>query len=308
VKTQPGVLDPGSPIPAIPSRLRRVDGKTADELGLDRDGSRYFRIEFILTWTTDLPPDTRLVEGTWWKPPYDTPQISIGQYAARTLRIGVGSTLEFESSGKTLQGRIANVRDVEFSRPGSSNQFIFSPGSLDGLPASYVGALRVEPAKIAPLQSSLFSRFPNVTAIDVGQVLSRVQVILDKIATVIRFIALFAILAGVVILASSVASTRYQRIREAVLLKTLGATRSQVTRIQAAEFMIVGTVAGMIGALMAAAAADYLLGKLLETEFEFRWLPLLVGTVATAVLAIATGWIASRGVLNSRPLEILREN
>jgi putative ABC transport system permease protein len=308
MRTQPGIVDPGSPVPAVPSRLQLVDGKTEEELGLDERDRRYFRIEFILTWAQEIPPDTRILSGTWWKPPYERNLISVGERAARNLKIQVGSTMQFESSGRIVNGTVANIRDVEFSRPGSSNQFIFSPGSLDGLPSSYVGALRVAATNTGSLQSALFRKFPSLTSVDVGQVISRVQVILDKIAAVIRFIAFFAILSGVIILASSVASTRYQRIREAVLLKTLGATRKQVARIQAAEFLIVGTVAGLIGGLLAAAAADYLLGELLDTEFEFRWVPLLVGTVCTAALAIATGWIASRGVLNHRPLEILREN
>ncbi len=308
VRTQPGVVDPGEPIPAIPARLQRLNGSTADELALDPPDRRYFRIEFVLTWAEDQPPDTRIVEGKWWRAPFGTPLISVGQYAANHLRIRVGSTLEFESSGQTIRGTVANIRDAEFARPGTSNQFIFSPGSLEGLPASYVGALRVRPAAVVAVQNALFSRFPAVTSIDVGQILSRVQGILDKIAAVIRFVALFAIVAGVIILASSVASTRYQRIREAVLLKALGATRSQVARIHAAEFLIVGTVAGLIGALLASAAAYYLLGKLLDTEFEFRWAPLLAGMAGTAALAMVTGWLASRGVLKHRPLEILRDN
>jgi putative ABC transport system permease protein len=308
VRSQAGVLDPGEPIPAIPARLQRLDGKTADELNLEPGDRRFFRIEFVLTWAAELPPDSRVVEGKWWRAPYETPQISVSQVAANHLRVRIGSTLEFESSGKIIRGTVANIRDSEFGRPGTSNQFIFSPSSLTGLPSSYVGAMRVQPSAVPGLQSSLFSRFPAVTSIDVGQVLLRVQGILDKIAAVIRFVALFAILAGVIILASSVASSRYQRIREAVLLKALGATRAQVARIHAAEFLIVGTVAGVIGGGLAAAAAYYLLGKLLDTTFEFRWAPLVVGTASTAALAMATGWLASRGVLNHRPLEVLREN
>lgn len=308
LKTQPGITDAGAPIPAVPARLQRIDEKTAEETDLEPHDRRYFQMEFVLTWTAALPPDTKILEGQWWHAPYGTPMISVGESAARSLKIHVGSILEFNSSGHIVRGKVVNIREVEFGRPGSNNQFIFSPGTLDGLPASYVGALRMAPPDVARFQSALFTKFPSITSIDVGQVLARVQQLLDRISNVIRFIAFFAILAGIIILASSVVATRYQRIREAVLLKTLGATRAQVARIQAAEFLIVGLAAGLIGCLLAAAAADYLLGKLLETEFNFQWLPLLVGTLATAALAIAAGWIASRGILNHKPLEILREN
>ena len=162
--------------------------------------------------------------------------------------------------------------------------------------------------RVAEFQGSLFRQFPNVTSIDVGQVLTRVQDLLNKVSLVIRFVALFAIASGIIILAAGVVSTRYQRIREVVLLKTLGATRQQIGRIQAAEFLIIGSAAGLIGGILAAIAAHYLLGKLLNTEFDFQWIPLLAGVAATAALSIATGWLASRGVLNHKPLQTLREN
>ncbi len=308
LREQPGMEDAADPIPAISARLQLINGRTADELQLEPRNRRFFQIEFILSWSEQVPPDTRIAEGRWWVRPFDAPLISVSRNAARLLGIEVGSTLEFDSSGWAIRGAVANIRESGFTGPGSGNQFIFSPGALDAVPASYVGALRVAPTALPGIQSALFARFPGVTCIDVGQVLLKVQDLIDKVADVIRFVAVFAISAGVVILAASVASTRYQRIREAVILKTLGATRSQVARIQAAEFLIIGLAAGFIGCLVAAAAAAYLLGTLLDTEFEFRWAPLLVAAVATAALAIATGWIASRGVLSHRPLEVLREN
>jgi putative ABC transport system permease protein len=250
----------------------------------------------------------RVIEGSWWSSEPGAPAISVGEGAARRLKIGVGSTLEFLSSGRTVTGKVANLRETEFSRPGSNNQFIFSPGSLDGLSASYVGNIRARPSAIPSLQRDLYTHAPNVTAIDVGQILDTVQKLLDQVSNVIRFISAFAILGGILILASSVMATRFQRVREAVLLKTLGATRAQVVRIQAAEFLILGGFAGAIGCLLAAAAANYLLGTELETDFTFRWIPMMIGTVGTAAVAVATGWISSRGILDHKPLEVLREN
>jgi putative ABC transport system permease protein len=307
LRSQSGVRDAGTPIPAIPSRLLKVDGKSADQLALDTDDRRYFQTEFVLTWTEKLPPDTRLVQGAWWTPPFREPMVSVGSTAARWLKIRLGSMLEFAAGGKTLRARATSIRDFDFSRPGNNNQFIFAPGALDGCPASYVGGVRVVPSDVAKVQSVLFDRFPTVTSIDVGQVLMRVQDLVDKIANVIRFVAFFSIVSGVIILASSIVATRYQRIREAVLLKTLGATRAQLARIQAAEFLVVGLVAGLIGSLLASVAARFVLGRMLEVESSFRWRPVLFGTVATSALAIATGWVASRGILNHKPLEILRE-
>jgi putative ABC transport system permease protein len=234
--------------------------------------------------------------------------ISVGENAAQRLKIGIGSILDFDVSGRLVRGKVVNLRDADFSRPGTSNQFIFSPGSLEGLPTSYIGNVRMQPALVAEFQGSLFRRFPNITSIDVGQVLTRIQDLLDRISNIIRFIAFFAILSGIIILAASVVSTRYQRIREVVLLKTLGATRSQVARMQATEFLILGSAAGLIGGFLAAIAAHYLLGNLLNTEFNLQWIPLIAAVGTTAALSMITGWLASRGVLNHKPLEVLREN
>jgi putative ABC transport system permease protein len=295
-------------IPAVSSRLLSIDGKTFDQMDLEPHERRRFQGEFTLTWAESIPPDTRIVEGRWWRPPYGEAMISVGEEAARQFKISLGSVIEFDISGKSVRGKVVNIRDIEFSRPGISNQFIFSPGSLDGFPTSYIGAARMPSSRVADFQTSLFKQFPNITSIDVGQVLVRIQNLLDNISTVIRFVAIFAIVSGIIILASSVVSTRHQRIREAILFKTLGATRYQVAGIQAAEFLIIGSAAGLVGGIIAAIAAHFLLGKLLNTKFDFQWIPLLVGTAATAILAIATGWLAGRGVLSHKPLEILREN
>jgi len=308
LQEQRGTVDSSSLIPMVSARLERVNGKTMEQIERESPNRHHYHGEYSLTWIQDLPSDTKLVEGQWWKPPFSEKLLSVTEEAAREMQIGIGSVLQFNCSGVTISGKVTSIRSVEFVRPGSSNQFVFSPGSLDNLPTSYIGALRVPQSQVSRVQGELFSRFPSVTSIDVGQILNRVQNLLDRIAAIIRFVAFFAILSGIVIMASSIASTRFQRIREAVLLKTLGATRAQVARIQAAEFLIIGLVAGLIGGLLAAAAAHYMLGNLLDTEFRFRWIPFLAGTLATAIVAMITGWIANRGVLNSKPLEILREN
>ena len=122
------------------------------------------------------------MEGRWWQPPFITPVISVGEEAARQFKIRIGSILEFDASGRTVRGKVVNIRDIEFSRPGISNQFIFSPGSLSDLPVSYIGTAQMDPARVADFQSALFKQYPGVTSIDVGQVLVRIQELLDKVS------------------------------------------------------------------------------------------------------------------------------
>jgi len=295
-------------IPSISAQLMKIDGRVPTRPGRERDDRDRGRREFTLTWTEALPPDTSILEGEWWRKPFDKPMVSVEAYAAERYGISVGSILEFEISGRVLSAEVTSIRNTEFPRPGGSNQFIFSPGSLEGFPASYIGTVRMPAPAVAEFQKSLFRRFPNVTSIDVGDILIRVQDLLDRLSVVVRFIALFAIASGLIILASSVTSTRYRRIRETILFRILGATRSQLRWILTVELLTIGSSAGLVGGLLAAGAAHYLLGNLLDVDFEFRWGSLLAGIALTAVLTAITGWLAGRGILKHKPLEVLREN
>jgi putative ABC transport system permease protein len=133
------------------------------------------------------------------------------------------------------------------------------------------------------------------------------QSVVDKIAQVVRFISLFAILAGAIILSSSVAGTRFRRMREVVILKTLGATRWRVSRIFSVEFLVLGAVAGVMGTLLADSFANLLLKRFLDAQVSWPIVPSLIAVAATALIANAAGWMASFRILGQKPLEILRE-
>jgi putative ABC transport system permease protein len=177
---------------------------------------------------------------------------------------------------------------------------------LDGLPVIYYGSVRMEPRAVAALQRASYERFPTVTVINVADVLEIVQQVVDQIALVVRFISAFAILAGAVILASSVAGTRFRRVREVVILKTLGATRGRVAGIFSVEFLVLGTVAGIMGSLLASAFSALVLKRLLDAEFHVDLLPNLICIVATGLIANIAGWLASFRILGQKPLEVLR--
>jgi putative ABC transport system permease protein len=143
--------------------------------------------------------------------------------------------------------------------------------------------------------------------VNVADVLQIVQEVIDQIALVIRFISAFSILAGAIILASSVAGTRFRRIREVVILKTLGATRNRVAEIFSIEFLVLGTVAGIIGSLLGSGFAALILKRLLNAPARYDLIPNLICIAATALIANAAGWLASFRILGQKPLEILRQ-
>jgi len=164
----------------------------------------------------------------------------------------------------------------------------------------------VDPARVGELQRAMFTSYPTVTVINVAQALESLRSILLQVTLVIEFLAGFSIFAGLVILASSIAGTRYRRIREVVVLKTLGGTRRRIAAIFSVEFAMLGLVAGLVGVVFANLVAKYVL-KQMTLPWTIPWGMSAVALALTALLTVAAGWAASFRVLGQKPLEVLRE-
>ena len=186
-------------------------------------------------------------------------------------------------------------------------EFVFSPGPLDGLPAVYYGSASVRPADVAAMQRVVYQQFPTVTVVNIADVMQIIDDVVQRIAAVIRFISAFTILAGAVMVASSVAGTRFRRMREVVTLKTLGATRQRIAWIFSIEFLTLGAVAGLMGTALASGFAALVLNRLLEIHYKLNVLTDASAVVISALTATAAGWLASFRILGRKPLEILRE-
>jgi putative ABC transport system permease protein len=226
--------------------------------------------------------------------------------AAEQLKIKPGARLTWTVSVQTVEAEVACVYRNEEVRMGGSPDFVFSPGSLEHLPLQYFAALRLKPESVAAFQRESFRQMPSVTIINGADVIEIIQQVVDQIALIVRFISAFAIVAGAIILASSVAATRFRRVREVAILKTLGATRRRVASIFSVEFLILGGVAGLLGSLLATGFANLLLVRLLEAKARLDWAPAAVAIVLSAVIANVAGWMASARILEQTPLEVLR--
>jgi putative ABC transport system permease protein len=262
--------------------------------------------QFNLTWAQDIPPSTEILEGSWWEGQPKEPLVSVQEFAAQALGLNVGSVIEWNAIEGRIRARVANIRRPDTIRIGSNNQFILSPGALDGFSAVYYGALRVNPSAVPALQSKIFGQFPTVTVINAADILQIIQEVMDRVSIAVRFVAAFAICGGLIVLASSVAGTRYRRMREVAILKTVGATQGTLVRMFCTEFAVIGSAAGLIGGALGIVASAILVGQLLDTDYRFTWMPVIVAGISTAVLTVVTGCLASYGVLNQKPLEILR--
>jgi len=292
--------------PSVSSTLISVDGTPIEQITKGDATRRFTNTVFVLTWTRDLPQATTILQGKWWEPKPAEPLVSVNDVAAEALGIHVGAMLEWNAPGGMIRARVANIRRTDGVRTGVNNQFILSPGALDGFATAYYGSVRVKSGGIGALQTRIFAEYPTVTVVNAADILEIVQDVMDKTSQAIRFVAGFAIFGGLIVLASSVAGTRHRRMREVAIFRTVGATKRSLVRIFSAEFLVIGTVAGVLGSVLATILSSVLVGRLLDAPYHFRWLPAVIATVITAALTVTAGWIASYGVLRRKPLDILR--
>ena len=304
VARQPGVESKPEIFGAVSLKLATVDGVPVEKMNLEGFGRRFLRTGPV-TWMAGKPSDIDLVSGSWWQG--GDPQVCVEHEAARMLNVKPGSAMVWNAGGRSVSARVACVEKTESLRLGARFAFLFNPGALDGLPSIYYGSLRVRPAHVPALQRVSYESFPTVTVINVADVLDIVQQVVDQIAKVIHFLSAFAVLAGAIILASAVAGTRFRRVREVVILKTLGATRRRVAAIFSTEFLVLGAVAGLMGSLLASAFTAVILKRLMQVEFRFDAWPNLAAIASTAAVANAAGWLASYRILAQKPLEVLRD-
>jgi len=233
--------------------------------------------------------------------------ISLEQGIAGDLHVGLGDELVFDLQGVPVTTRVASLREVEWRRIQPNFFVVFPRGVLEGAPAMHVLVTRVSSSQdSARMQRAVVKAFTNVSIIDLTLVLQTVDAILNKISFVIRFMAMFTVLTGLLVLVSALAAGRYQRIQESVLLRTLGASRRQILNILLVEYVSLGFLAALTGVFLAVIAAWALMRFVFHTPFVFEWESVLIPLLMVPGITVAVGFLMSRGILNQSPLCILR--
>jgi len=301
--------------PIVRARLAAIDGAPVTRELIDRrkqespDKIWYFTREYVLTWAPEPPSANQIVRGRWWTPSEASarPRVSVEEEAAKYFGVGVGGTLTFDVQGVPVQAEVMSLRRVDWQSLTANFFMVLSPGALDGAPATYLATARVPAAVETALQDRVVAAFPNVTAIPLRGVLERVGEVLDQISFAVRFMASFSIAAGLVVMAGALAATRYQRLYESVILKTLGATRWAIARAFAVEYACLGATAGLGGTLLASVLAWIVLRFVLDTPWTLEPGTLLLGVLLTTVGALAVGLLATVRLLGRAPLSVLRQ-
>jgi putative ABC transport system permease protein len=274
-------------------------------------GGWALRREYRSTYRDTVVASEKVIAGRWWRPATSRTgavPVSMEADVAADLGVHVGDEIVWDVQGVPVATRVANLRDVDWARFEPNFFAVFATGALERAPRSYVILTHTSDAAArGRLQRALAERYANVTSFDIAVVQEAVERLVSRVVLAIRFMALFSLATGAVVLAGAVSTSRYQRLRESALLKTLGASRRQVVQVVLAEYIALGLLASA-AALVLAIGAGWALAHFLF-EITFR-LPLgqVAGLIAgTALLAVCIGAWGSIEVMRRTPLEVLRE-
>jgi putative ABC transport system permease protein len=298
-------------IPVLRARVVGVSGREQNLSGADevREKGVSLGREFTLTYRDHLEPNEKVIEGAFWNSPSTEPEVSVERQIAERARLHVGDTMRFDILGRTIEPRITSIRSVEWreSRNGGF-VFVFRPGPLDQAPQTYVSPLKGPPDPVArgQFQHDLVERFPNVSVIDFRDVVERIRDVMSKVTLAITVVGGLVLFSGALILIGAVAMTKFQRVYEAAVFKTLGANTRAIARMLFFEYGVLGSLAGVIGSLGAVVLTWAVSRYALEIPWRIFITEHVAGVVLTAILVAAIGVFSSLDVLRNKPLATLR--
>ena len=307
--------DAGAPparlVPVLRARVTAVRGR---ELNLenfsDVRGRGSLAREYVITYRDHLEPNEHIVQGALWKSgDAPQPQVSVEEGIHERFNIHVGDDMRFDVLGRQVVARVTSIRHVEWGDARSGGfMFVFNPATFSGAPHTFIGFVKgpEDSSARARLQYDLISRYPNITAIDGREIIARIQKVIDNAVLGISVVGGIALMSGVLILVGAVAMTKFQRVYESAILRTLGASTRLLTLTLALEYGALGLLAGAIGA----AGALGLSWGVTRHVFDIPWRPtpglLTLGALLTMVLVCVIGVVASAEVLRKKPLSTLR--
>lgn len=292
----PGVAESDA-MPSLRGRIVKLNGVPVEKVRVSGDVRWTLQTERGLTYAAHLPRGSRIVAGSWWPADYHgPPQVSMDAGIARGLGLRLGDDLTVDMLGHEMTARLTSLRAIDWASLGINFVMVFSPGSLDGVPQTYIETARAAPDAIVPLERAVAAQFPNVSAIAVKDVLDQLGTVVAAVAVALRATAAVALIAGILVLAGAVAAGQRRRVYQAVLLKVLGATRGTITRAFLYEFAAMGLVTAVLAIIIGTIAADYVMTRAMQADFVFvpgaAFLSGLLGAAITLIIGYAGTWRA----------------
>jgi len=296
--------------PMIRGRLTEINGRRLDTAQYeDARARRLAEREFNLSWASALPKTNRIVAGKWFDGATgQAAGISMEEGIAESLKLRLGDTLTYDIAGTPVSATITSLRKVDWDSFRPNFFTLFAPGVLESMPQTYLGAVRVPegPGSGAWL-SALVQQYPNVLAIDVGEIMRQVQAIIEQVSRAVEFVFLFTLAGGLLVLQAAIAATQDERRFDAAILRTLGASRAQLMAAQIAEFLVLGSLAGLLAAAGATAIGYVLSDRVFQIPFAANPMTWLYGLGGGALIVTLAGWLGTRSMMRQPPLAVIRQ-
>jgi putative ABC transport system permease protein len=294
-------------VPSLRARVVAVKGVPVDQVATTPDTAWALRGDRGLTYAATPPEGTHLVAGTWWPADYDgVPLVSFDAAMAKGWHVGIGDVIRVNVLGRDIDLKIANLRDIAWQSLSINFFMVASPGLLSHAPHTHIATVRVADAEQGALLRTVTDALPNVTGIRVEDVLSAIAVLLDQIAAALTVTGGLTLLAGTLVLAGAIAAGQRRRVREAVILKTLGATRRQIRAAWLTEFGVIGLVAGVIAAVAGSGASYGVAHYIMHTDWIFLPVTLIYTLAGALSLMLLFGYVGTAAALRARPAPLLR--
>jgi putative ABC transport system permease protein len=304
--------------PVVTMRISAINGKKVEDMRPVTPGARgragwALRREFRSTYRDKPAASETITDGKWFsaealKAPQDTGEVSLEEGIAKELNVKLGDVITWNVQSVDIPTRITSLRKVVWTRFEPNFFAVFAPPVLRDAPKQYVMLAQVKDQATLPLlQRSVVNRFPNISSIDLTAIKRTVDRIVARVSLAIRFMALFSLAVAIPVLFSAVSATRRARVREGVLLKTLGATRGQIAKILLAEYSLLGVLGGLTGMILSMAGGWAVVRYLFKMPFALPLLPILIITAVIVAVTLLIGLLAGRDVFRETPIVALRD-
>jgi len=295
--------------PMVRARLQEVNGKKVTGADYAKDGMRAQALaerEFNLSSVDAFGEDNKLVAGKYWSANHTGPlEMSVEEGFAKTLSWNIGDTVSFDIAGQNLTAKITSLRKVEWESFKPNFFVVISPGGLQNYSASYISAMHVPQEKLS-VMDDLVREYPNLSVIDVDAILKQVRSTIEQVSRVVESVFYFSLLAGLLVLLAAVQASQDERMREAGVMRVLGASKKQLRLAQATEFASLGLLSGLVASISASVIASLISEQVFNLPWTFNWPLIAYGVIGGSSLALLAGLWATRKVTQVPPMETLR--
>lgn len=294
-------------IPNLRGRVTHLNGTLASEVPISQEVRWVLRGDRGLSYMDELNKGSTIVEGDWWPTDYSgEPEVSLGKEVADGLGLAIGDTITVNVLGRDITARVRSLRTIDWGTFGFNFVILFDPYTLSQAPHTFMATLKASDAAEKEAHSTITGKFPNITAVRMKEVLSSVNTMVAQIGTAVRATAMVAIIAGILVLAGAIAAGFQQRVYESVILKVVGAVRSQILRAYLLEYALIGVVTATIALGLGTLTGWIVVEQVMEMEFAFLPVPMVITVATSLFVTVLFGLGSSFRALSVKPNAVLR--